>query len=138
VRAPGESSFGTVPVEPHPAVSPDGKRLAFVSITPDGTRLLWIRDLDSLDARPLAGTAGITGTPFWSPDGRFVGFIARGELKKIRLAGGPPETLCAAPGAVAGTWSQRDDILFAALEGEGLRRLAVNWSEELKQRVPTR
>jgi Tol biopolymer transport system component len=106
-------------------VSPDGTRLAFVAISPDGTRLIWMRDLDLLTSRPIAGTSGVSGTPFWSPDGRFIGFFAHGQLKKIHPAGGPPETLCDASGAVAGSWSERDDILFAALDGDGLRRVSA-------------
>jgi eukaryotic-like serine/threonine-protein kinase len=126
VPAPEDSSFGTIPVEPHPAVSPDGRRLAFVATSPDGTRLIWIREIDSLAVRPLAGTSGVTGTPFWSPDGRFVGFFAQSQLKKIRPGGGPPETLCDAPGAIAGAWNQRDEILFAVLDGEGLHRVSAS------------
>jgi serine/threonine protein kinase/Tol biopolymer transport system component len=126
VSAPEDSSFGTIPVEPHPAVSPDGRRVAFVATRSDGTRLIWIRDLDTVVAQPLAGTSGATGTPFWSPDGRFVSFFALGQLKKIRSTGGPPETLCDAAGGIAGTWSPRGDILFAVLDGEGLRRVSAS------------
>ena len=125
ILPPEDSSFGTVPSEPHPTLSPDGRRVAFVATSPDGKRRIWIRDVDSSVPRPLAATSGVTGTPFWSPDGRFIGLFAQGQLKKIRPAGGPPETLCEAPGAIAGAWSQRGDILFAGVD-DGLRRVPAN------------
>ena len=48
-------------------------------------------------ARPLDGTDGTT-RPFWSPDSRFLAFMAGGKLKKIDVAGGPPQVTCDAPG----------------------------------------
>jgi eukaryotic-like serine/threonine-protein kinase len=76
----------------NPTISPDGRILAFVA-TVEGKRQLWIRPLDSLSARPLAGTED-ANSPFWSPDNRFLGFVARGKLKKVEVSGGAPETLC--------------------------------------------
>jgi serine/threonine protein kinase len=93
------------------AVSPDGKRLAYLASAPDGKNLLWIRSIDSFQAQPLAGTEG-AGYPFWSPDGRFVGFFAGNKLKKIEASGGPPETLCDAPFGRGGTWNREGVILF--------------------------
>ena len=72
----------------HPAVSPDGRRLAFVAIL-DGKDQLWVRDLDSLAVRALTGTEG-ADDPFWSPDSRTSAFFADGKLKRIDVAGGPP------------------------------------------------
>jgi Tol biopolymer transport system component len=94
------------------AVSPDGKRLAYLASAPDGKTLLWIRSIDSFQAQPLAGTEG-AGYPFWSPDSRFVGFFAGNKLKKIEASGGPPETLCDAPFGRGGTWNREGVILFA-------------------------
>ena len=64
------------------ALSPDGLRLAFNARGPDGKFQIWIRQLDSLEARPLAGTEGATCV-FWSPDSRWIAFGADGKLKKI-------------------------------------------------------
>src|SRR5438552_12240662 len=70
-----------------PAVSPDGLQIAFTAREPSGKTFLWVRSLDSLTARELAGTEGAM-YPFWSPDGRHIGFFAGGKLKKIEAAGG--------------------------------------------------
>jgi Tol biopolymer transport system component len=77
------------------AISPDGTRLLFFGSSAGGRIQLWMRRLDSLEARPLEGTDGATGFPFWSPDSRFVVFATQeGKLKKIDTAGGPAITLC--------------------------------------------
>jgi Tol biopolymer transport system component len=95
------------------ALSRDGSRLAFVAAGADGESLLWIRPLDSLEARPLAGTEGAYG-PFWSWDGRFLGFFAEGKLKKIEASGGPPQTLYNLLRAGrGGAWNAEGVILFA-------------------------
>ena len=94
-----------------PAISPDGRQLAFEAAL-DGKTSLWVRDLDSLDARPLPGTEGAT-LPFWSPDSRFLGFFANGKLKKTSVTGGPVLTLCEAAVGRGGTWNQNDVIVFA-------------------------
>jgi Tol biopolymer transport system component len=94
-------------------VSPDGRRLAFVAIGPDRKTQIWVRPLDSLSAQALAGTEGAS-SPFWSPDSRFLGFFADGNLKKIDVAGGPSVTLCTAAENMGGTWSPNGVIVFSA------------------------
>src|SRR5262249_28742266 len=91
-------------------LSPDGRTLAFTR-DQGGTRL-WIRPMDSLEARPLAGTDGAT-FPFWSPDGKKLGFFAQNSLKTIALAGGPAQTLAPAPTPRGGAWNRNGVILFA-------------------------
>lgn len=71
------------------APTPDGSRLAFIARNGSGVRALWIRPLASAVATRLAGTEGVSGVVFWSPDGRFIGFFADGKLKKIEASGGP-------------------------------------------------
>jgi hypothetical protein len=56
------------------ALSPDGRRLAFIAAGPDGRRMVWVRSLDSLAAQAVPGTEGAAFNPFWSPDSRFLGF----------------------------------------------------------------
>ena len=71
------------------AISPDGRQIAFVA-TQEGQNLLWVRSLDSFTPKPLAGMeiSGSPTPPFWSPDSRFVGFFAGGNLKgSIHWAG---------------------------------------------------
>jgi Tol biopolymer transport system component len=105
------------------SISPDGRRLAFVAAAADGTRRLWIRPLDSLAAVALAETEGAT-SPFWSPDGEFVGFFAQRALKKIAAAGGPVQILADAVLPRGGAWNAEGVILFAVNAGEQLYRVS--------------
>src|ERR1700732_5051775 len=73
------------------AISPDGTQLAYVAIR-GSTRQIFLRALNSLEAKPLAGTEGAR-TPFFSPDGQWIGFFAAGSMKKIPVNGGAALTL---------------------------------------------
>jgi Tol biopolymer transport system component len=97
-----------------PKLSPDGRHVAFAAVDEKGTALIWLRSLDALEARPLAGTEGTSTRtrPFWSPDSRFVAFIADGKLKKLPIDGGPAQKVCDAPTGADGTWSEGGTILF--------------------------
>jgi Tol biopolymer transport system component len=94
-------------------LSPDGRHVAFVARTPDGTRKIWVRSLDSMEARALPGTEGAR-LPFWSPDGRWLAFHTSRKLRKIGLDGGAPVNICdSGLAARGGTWSRDGTILFA-------------------------
>ncbi|HXV74224.1 MAG TPA: hypothetical protein VD713_05785, partial [Sphingomonadales bacterium] len=109
----------------NPAISPDGRTLAFIA-TVAGKTQLWVRPLNSTTAKPLA-MIGPTGPPFWSPDSRFIGFIEGGKLKKVALAGGTPETLCDTPGRfVSCTWNREGTILFSGGSGAGIMRVSAS------------
>ena len=95
------------------AVSPDGRFAALVLVK-DGKQQIWIRALDSIDMKPLAGTGG-AADPFWSPDSRFIAFFADSRLKKIERFGGPVQTICDALGALGGTWNRKGVILIGGL-----------------------
>jgi len=103
-----------------PELSPDGRHLVFVAVV-EGRRSLWLRPLGSLTAQPLPGTEGVTGFPFWSPDSRSLGFTAGGELRKLDVAGGAPQTLCKLPSGGAsiygGSWNRNSVILFSDVAG---------------------
>jgi Tol biopolymer transport system component len=92
------------------AISPDGRMLAFVAQSGQGTAALWLHHLDSLTSQPIPGTEG-AAFPFWSPDSQWIGFEAHGKLEKIAVSGGAPLTLCDdnRPGA---TWNRDGVILF--------------------------
>jgi len=95
-----------------PALSPDGRRLAFSAVGSDGFVHLWIRPLDSTAAEALDGTVGAT-LPFWSPDSRYLGFFANGKLNRIEASGGAPMPLCDVSYARGGSWGSDGTILFA-------------------------
>ena len=98
---------------PEMAISPDGRVLVFVAEQPRGRPGLWVRALDATVARLLTGTEDAI-YPFWSPDSRSLGFFARGKLKIIDVAGGPPRELSDAPlDSRGGTWGRDGTILFA-------------------------
>lgn len=106
------------------AISPDGRQIAFVAVSAEGEALLWVRALDAIEARQLAGTQGAT-SPFWSPDNRSLGFFAGGKLKKIDIAGGPAITLCDAPDNRGGTWSRDGVIVFAPTNTSALQKVSA-------------
>jgi serine/threonine-protein kinase len=100
------------------AISPDGRHFVYVANIGNGTQL-YLRSLDDFVDRPILGTEGVVGSPFFSPDGESVGFFAGGSLKKVSLAGGSPITLCEAINpARGGSWGHDDTIVFTA-GGEG-------------------
>ena len=101
------------------ALSPDGRTLVFATLQ-DGTRQLYQRPMDQLEAVPIRGTES-GAMPFLSPDGEWVGFYSRSEqlLKRVSLAGGPSTTLTPIPWADyrLASWGPDGTIVFAR-EGE--------------------
>jgi Tol biopolymer transport system component len=114
VAPPEGGTFDALPFDPSPAVSPDGRQLAFVASAGNFVDHLWVRSLDSVAARALPGT-NAAFPPFWSPDGRHIGFFAEGKLKRIDISGGPAQTL--ADGDNGGTWNREGIILFSGRDG---------------------
>lgn len=96
------------------ALSPDGRRIAFVTTDPKEVRGLWVRAIDALTPQRLSGTDGAS-YPFWSPDGRFIGFFASSVLKKVELATGAVEMICKCDTGTGGggTWNRDGVILFS-------------------------
>jgi serine/threonine protein kinase len=108
-----------------PAVSPDGRHIAY-SVVVDGQQRLFVRDLDSPNARLLNGTEGAV-FPFWSPNNRWIGFFTiGGKLNKIEAVGGPVIRLCDAVSGRGGTWNKDDVILFAPSQAAGLFRVSAD------------
>ena len=106
-----------------PVISPDGRTIALSGITPDGTRKIYVRSLDDAETRALPETEnGIE--PFWSPDGKTVGFFEGGKMKKTDLVGGSPMTIADVPNPRGATWNQDGTIVFAPDFQSGLFRVA--------------
>ena len=125
--------FGaSLATEEAPAISLDGRRLAFVGYDIKGLRLLYVRALDSA-AMPqaLANTAGAS-LPFWSPNGESIGFFAQGKLKTIHVDTGRLQTLADAGGARGGTWNRDDVIVFVPSPLQGPNRISANGGGDLK------
>ncbi len=100
------------------AVSPDGRMVAMLARRPDSPSRLFVRALDSLDARELPDTESAVA-PFWSPDSRQIGFFAGGKLKKISVSGGLPVVICDLPSLNSASWSPRGTIVIARTGGGG-------------------
>ncbi len=103
------------------AVSPDGARFVYVGNC-GGERCLFVREIGELEARALPGTEDARG-PFFSPDGRWIGFTAFNKLKRVALAGGPPLTIAEAPSLRGATWTVDDIIVFAPTTESALWRV---------------
>jgi Tol biopolymer transport system component len=113
-------------------LSPDGRSVAFIARVGKVTQL-WVRSLDSFAARALPGTEDAEFAS-WSPDSRNLGFFAQGKLKRIALAGGPPQALCDADSNRGASWGRTDVIIFARVSGE-IQRIPA--SGGTPQRVTT-
>ena len=104
------------------ALSPDGRRVAFVADDAGQSRL-WVRSFDALRAEPLVGTEGAT-FPFWSPDSRSLAFFASGWLKRLDIGSGPPRSLTAVIAPRGGSWNRDGIILFAPTVLDPLWRIS--------------
>jgi WD40 repeat protein len=112
---PGTAAGGQV------AISSDGRTVAFAGRGVDGADQLWVRPLDAAAAQALPGTNGAS-YPFWSPDGKSLGFFAGGKLKRINSTGGPALALADADGR-GGTWSQDGVIVFTPARNTPLLKI---------------
>ena len=111
-----------------PAISPDGRRIAFTAAT-EGTSHIWLYSLDAPELVRVQGTEG-AAYPFWSPDSRSLGFFSGNKLKRIEASGGAPETLCEVTNGTGGTWNSAGVILFAPSQTQsGLYRVPEKGGE---------
>jgi serine/threonine protein kinase/Tol biopolymer transport system component len=106
------------------SLAPDGHALVFSAGAPGARPTLWLRSLDHMSARQLPGTEDAQN-PTWSPDSRWISFVADGKLKKVQAAGGPVQVILQTSTDFRGsTWAADDTILF----GGGREILSVNAS----------
>ena len=108
-----------------PVLSPDGSRVAFTATKPDGSTAIWVRPMDSLEARLVPATENAS-FPFWSPDSRSVGFFADGKLKTVDLNGNSAQVLADAPFGRGGAWGPGGVILFSPATQAALMRVSLS------------
>jgi hypothetical protein len=106
-----------------PAISPGGKTVAYAAGRSLDTSQLYLRSLDSFEARVVPSSAGAS-LPFFSPDGQSVGFFAGGKLWRALVAGGAPQSIAAAPRAWGGAWRPDGTIVFVPNLTAGLWSIA--------------
>ncbi len=106
------------------AVAPDGKSVVYVSIDSMATKHLRLHRFDGSSPVDLPGTLGARA-PFWSPDGRWIGYWAERQLRKIAVDGGSPEVLCDAPDLLGATWGSNNTIVAAIDASNRLFRIDV-------------
>jgi serine/threonine protein kinase len=99
------------------ALSPDGTNLAYVALQV-GKRQIYLRRMDSFDVTPITGTEQAIG-PFFSPDGRWLGFYTSSKLMKVSVQGGNPLPLADAASIVVtgASWGERGTIILAPAYG---------------------
>ena len=105
------------------AISPDGRTVAF-SGSRAGHRYLFINDITTGETRALDGT-DTARSPFFSPDGRWIGFFEHNKLKKITIGGASLQEIADAPDASGGTWSS-DDVIYYGRSTAGLWKVAAS------------
>ncbi len=94
-----------------PIPSPDGSAIVYTARTSEGDQLLWLRPVDADEATSLTGTDDAL-RPFWSPDGKWIGFYSQGKLKKVSREGGDPQIIAAVPGFDSASWGAGGEILL--------------------------
>ncbi len=109
---------------PAVALSPDGTHLVYVASRGGSQQQLYLRAMDSLEAEPIGGTEGAED-PFFSPDGQWVGFWARGQLKKVSISGGATLTLADGRNSRGTSWGPNETIVFAPIAREGLWQVSA-------------
>ena len=120
IRVDGITDFIADQTSP-PAISPDGRLIAYGMTDDEGVYGLWIRPIDDFEAHPLAGTSGARFV-FWAPDGRHLGFFQGGRLRRVEVSTGRsqsigPEKAFFARGA---SWTSKGQILFSPNTNSGI------------------
>ena len=117
-------ALGGNPIDRSVAISADGMRVAYIG----GRGEVFVRSIDQLEAVAIPGIAGAR-TPFFSPDGKWIGFFTIGEMRKVAIQGGPATSICRVTAAPRGaTWAPNDTIVFAT-GNTGLMSVAASGGE---------
>ncbi len=115
------------------AISPEGERVAFVGIDEQEKSQIYVRNLDGRETRAIDGTADAI-TPFWSPDGREIGFHRHNQLMRVALDGGTLRVIADVVGR-DGTWHPDGTILFSE-DSRGTSLLEVSADGGTPEAVP--
>jgi len=113
--SPGEEIPMDAGLPPPVGISRDGRNLAYVTRRPSGNRI-YIRRREDVDGRPIAGTEG-GNSPFFSPDGQWLGFASGGFIRRVPIQGGTPQNIAAAANVLKATWSDNGWIVFHQWSG---------------------
>ena len=105
--------------------SPDGRHIALVGGAPQSETRIWIHSLETGDTRVLEQAGSVRQAPFWSPDGRSLGYLSGNTLKRIDIAGGTPQTICDVTFFGGGTWTRDNVILFSDFPTGGIRQVSA-------------
>ena len=111
-------------------VTPDGRRIVYIALAAVGGRQLYVRDIDNLEARPLAGTNSASLAAV-SPDGRWVAWSFIGRLRKTPIDGGASVDIGPVPGTTGIAWISNDELVVSATAklGIGLWRIPASGGE---------
>jgi serine/threonine-protein kinase len=121
----------TIPLPPgseitsNPAITRDGRTVAYVAQRGTDDSQLYLRDLGSFESHAVAGASGAR-QPFFSPDGKWVAFFAQGYLQKAEVAGGAPVRIAEAAYPFGGTWLEDNTIIYTASLGSGLLQVSAS------------
>ncbi|HEY4491001.1 MAG TPA: protein kinase, partial [Acidobacteriota bacterium] len=105
------------------AISPDGRSIVYTGVEDQRIRL-YLRNMDTFESRPIAGTEG-GRAPFFSPDGKWLGFLTEHHLKKVQLSGDTPVTLCRVANARGASWGDDGTIIFSPFYYAGLSKISA-------------
>ncbi len=109
---PSEMSFDfTGDFSGPPVLNNDGTAVAYCARTMKDRDSIWLQSLTELAPKKLEGTEG-AAFPFWSSDGKYIGFFSDGHLKKIPSSGGPVTILAETPNPRGGAWNQDNVIIY--------------------------
>ncbi len=124
---PAELSFNDI-LPDAAVISPDGQKIAFTAMSVDKKTMLYVRSIDSDEAKVLPGAENAL-EPFWSPDSKSVAYGSNGKLKRSDLSGGNAQVLCDAARLVGGTWSKDGIIVFVPDYRTQLLQVSVQGGE---------
>ena len=128
---PRTSARLTIPLPPgqevtsYPAITHDGRTVAYVTRQGTDDAQLYLRDMNALEGRAVAGSSGAK-QPFFSPDGKWVAFFAQGLLQKAEVAGGAPIRIAEAAMSYGGTWNEDNTVIYVPSLGSGLLRIPAS------------